>query len=175
MTDRLAAQTRPGETPPSPGRTGDPAPDPFRDPTGARNEKLRAIAAVFGEAMAARLGAGAPGPGQDAPDPARLAWQTNRLIRHLRDRVEDPGPAVEDRPAAPPPRAAREVPAARPGRRAIPLLVAGEDLGAEHPAVIAHILRGESQALRVSVLRALPGPVARAVIRRLRPAGPAGG
>ena len=132
------------------------------DHSTARAEKLRAIAAVFGDAMAARIGAGAaPGPAE-AADPERLAWQTNRLIRHLRDRV-DGGP--QEQPA--PDRAAPARPVTRP--RSLPVLVAGEDLAAEHPAVIAHILRGESQDIRVSVLRALPGHVSRAVIQRLRP------
>lgn len=133
------------------------------DRSTARAEKLRAIAAVFGDAMATRIGAGAaPGPAE-AGDPERLAWQTNRLIRHLRDRV-DGGAAEIPVPEQPAP-AKRLAPA-----RNLPVLVAGEDLAAEHPAVIAHILRGESQDIRVSVLRALPGHVSRAVIQRLRPA-----
>jgi hypothetical protein len=133
------------------------------DRSAARAEKLRAIAAVFGDAMAARIGAGAaPGPAE-AADPARLAWQTNRLIQHLRDRVDGAAPdGAAPAQAAPPERTAA-------GPR-LPVLAAGEDLAAEHPAVIAHILRGESQEIRVSVLRALPGHVSRAVIQRLRPA-----
>jgi flagellar motor switch protein FliG len=50
----------------------------------------------------------------------------------------------------------------------MPVLAAGEDLAAEHPAVIAYLLKSEDQQVRVSVLRALPGQVARAVMRRLR-------
>jgi hypothetical protein len=135
-------------------------PDPAATP---RQEKLQAIAAVFGEAVAARLA----GPRPDAPlapqatDPDRLAWQTNRLIRHLRDRVELGSPAPEARSPGPKPPASR-----RPGQ--LPALVPGEDLAAEHPAVIAHILRTEPQQVRVAVLRALPGTVARAVMQRLR-------
>lgn len=144
-------------------------PTPADPASDHRAEKLHAIAAIFGEAMAARIAAGS-GIGKGRPaDPDRLAWQTNRLIRHVRDRV-DPGPSVPARTDRPersglrtdhPPRVAR-----------LPVLVAGEDLAAEHPAVIAHLLKGEPQAIRVSVLRALPGHVSRAVIRRLRPAEP---
>ena len=147
-------------------------------PASARAEKLRAIAAVFGDAMAARIGAGTLPGGPVADDPDRLAWQTNRLIRHLRDRVETGAPLT------PPDRAAPAAPAAtRPDRQGtaprdaipprptrLPVLVDGEDLAAEHPAVIAHILRAEPQHIRVSVLRALPGTVARAVMQRLRTA-----
>ena len=89
-----------------------------------RAEKLQAIAAVFGEEVAARLGQvpdPAARPGADDPD--RLAWQTNRLIRHLRDRVAMPGaapPATDpppgDRPAPAPFRRSRANAAARRGR-----------------------------------------------------------
>jgi len=149
-----------------------------------RAEKLRAIAAVFGEATAARLGAGS-GPMQDeTPDDDRLAWQKNRLIRHLRDRIDAGDP--QDEPA----RQRRTDPesvmtgaagkgqartgmgrpatTARVGLSRLPGLIAGEDLAAEHPAVIARILADEPQQIRVSVLRALPGQVARAVMQRLR-------
>jgi len=137
----------------------------------ARDEKLRAIATVFGEAVANRISpaAAAHTPG---PDADRLAWQTNRLIRHLRDRTElDPtgrgalSTETHSTVPRPPPQPAPP----RPQQRApMPMLVAGEDLAAEHPAVIAHLLKGETQQVRVSVLRALPGQVARAVMRRLR-------
>ncbi len=140
-------------------------------PADARDEKLRAIAEVFGEAVAARIGAG-DFRGSAAPaDPDRLAWQTNRLIRHLRDRgdrgdniLPDAKPAVQPRPDAGAPSGGT----APKAQARVPVLVAGEDLAAEHPAVIAHVLKTESQQVRVSVLRALPGPVARAVMNRLR-------
>lgn len=174
--------------------------DPSRahpDPAQRRSEKLRAIAAVFGSDVAARIGGGgaahgaalaADRPDPDRPDPDRLAWQTNRLIRHLRDRVGevDPtgahaansgatGAASSDQ--APPAAATRPTArvAAQPGappvfRRTarMPTLAAGEDLAQEHPAVIAHVLRGEGQEIRVAVLRALPGTLARDVMRRLK-------
>lgn len=135
-------------------------------PEPSRDDKLRAIAAVFGEAMAARIGASVTPGAVDAADADRLAWQTNRLIRHLRDRVD--GPADSAARTRPTPTAARSSGTRISGTRGLPALAAGEDLAAEHPAVIAHILRGEAQHVRVSVLRALPGHVARAVIQRMR-------
>lgn len=163
-------------------------PDPARM-SPARADKLRAIAAVFGDAVAARIGATvAPDPAETV-DPDRLAWQTNRLIRHLRGRIEGPdtqpprpaarSTSLSDAPSSPlygPVPDAASGSASGPGTgaprrvgtRNLALLAAGEDLAAEHPAVIAHILRCEAQEVRVSVLRALPGHVSRAVIQRLR-------
>lgn len=146
--------------------------------TASRAEKLSAIAAVFGEATAARIGAGALPNGANPADADRLAWQTNRLIQHLRDRVETGGSPSQpkdklkdampggDRPALQ--GATERAPTPQGRKAALPVLVAGEDLAAEHPAVIARILQSEPQTVRVSVLRALPGHVSRAVMRRLR-------
>jgi hypothetical protein len=137
-------------------------------PTPTRSEKLQAIAAVFGTDMAARLGAAPDDVSRStgSADPDRLAWQTNRLIRHLRDRVG--GTAS----APPTPSGVRTGPAAAsaPFRRSdsMPTLAAGDDLAQEHPAVIAHLLRPEGQEVRVAVLRALPGHLARDVMRRLK-------
>jgi hypothetical protein len=131
-----------------------------------RAEKLQAIAAVFGEEVAARLGprpAPATDPGADDAD--RLAWQTNRLIRHLRDSVD--GPPAAPQPTSPP-AVATPAPAAFQRSRTMPSLAAGEDLAREHPAVIAHMLRPEGQDIRVAVLRALPGQLSREVMRRLK-------
>ncbi|PWK59817.1 hypothetical protein [Roseicyclus mahoneyensis] len=133
------------------------------DASATREDKLRAIAALFGEATAQRLGADRTLAAPGAPDADRLAWQTNRLIRHLRDRT-----GIADTPRNPTQPQARATIPPRPAGPRVPVLAAGEDLAAEHPAVIAHILRHETQAIRVSVLRALPGQVARAVMYRLR-------
>lgn len=151
-------------------------------PDVARDEKLRVIAHVFGDAVAARLRSATPAAVPASKDASQLAWQTNRLIRHLRDRASPPGAksktslpegAVKTAAQAHAPHSsqsnAREE-AVAPGRRPvhIPALAIGEDLAGEHPAVIAHVLRSEPQHVRVSVLRALPGNVSRAVMRRLR-------
>lgn len=147
---------------------------PFSPRTNAnpREEKLQAIAAVFGEAVAARLAMPRAAEALRRPvsppaDADRVAWQTNRLIQHLRARVvtdEAPQPPAPARPTA-------TLPGPVHRRREItklPPLMEGEDLAAEHPAVIAHMLRNAPQHMRVAVLRALPGQVARAVMRRLK-------
>jgi len=138
----------------------------------SREEKLQAIAAVFGDAVAARLAmprAAEPLRRPETPpaDADRVAWQTNRLIQHLRARVT----GDEAPPPVPPARPASATPGTAPRRREItklPTLMEGEDLAAEHPAVIAHMLRDAPQQMRVAVLRALPGQVARAVMRRMK-------
>src|SRR6056297_907021 len=154
-----------------------------RDTGGAasRQAKLDAIASIFGEAMASRLagtnGAVAPRGTSKADDDDRLSWQKNRLIQHLRHRVEEPlRPSVADTGAngvhASPEVVGQDAASNEPGAAIrlsrLPALTAEDDLSAEHPAVIAHILRRETQATRVSILRALPGQTARAVMQRLR-------
>ncbi|WP_439140587.1 hypothetical protein [Roseicyclus sp.] len=137
-----------------------------------REEKLKAIAAIFGDAVAARLGSShagdtTPRNATGAVDADRVAWQTNRLIQHLRQRTATPSGAPSN--AAPKrPSPASPPQSAKAGPRPLPPLMAGEDLAAEHPAVIAHMLRDAPQEMRVAVLRALPGHVARMVMRRLR-------
>lgn len=148
--------------------------DPLRPPPNhaKRAEKLQAIAAVFGESVAARLaGLDAAAAQQRVAskpvDADRVAWQTNRLIHHLRQRTAD----AALQPTATAPTSPAKTAAARTrstGPKPLPALMAGEDLAAEHPAVIAHMLRDAPQAMRVTVLRALPGHVARMVMGRLR-------
>lgn len=142
-------------------------------PASPREEKLKAIAAVFGEAVAHRLATSAPQTaprraGDAAIDADRVAWQTNRLIQHLRSRTTSASakahlPSPEPASLQAPPQHRRQTPR-------LPPLSAGEDLAGEHPAVIAHMLRDAPQELRVAVLRALPGQIARAVMRRLKAA-----
>lgn len=139
-----------------------------------RDEKLQAIAAVFGDAVAARLASphsAELGRKTEATptDAGRVAWQTNRLIQHMRTRVAAEGAL----PSASLPNATSAQKGATGQRRKVaklPTLAAGEDLSAEHPAVIAHLLRDAPQQMRVAILRALPGQLARAVMRRLKAA-----
>lgn len=137
-----------------------------------REEKLQAIAAVFGDAVAARLGSSHASEATHrnttgTVDADRLAWQTNRLIQHLRQRTATPQSGTAHalpKPASP----TTTPPTRKAGPKPLPPLMAGEDLAAEHPAVIAHMLRDAPQTVRVAVLRALPGHLARMVMRRLR-------
>jgi hypothetical protein len=105
------------------------------------------------------------------PDPERVAWQRNRLLARLRarsgagDRATPSGEDAHPSATAGPnrPRAAVVAAVAR---------IAAElprcELAAEHPAVVASALRGLDRAERVAALRALPGPLARQVLHRLR-------
>jgi hypothetical protein len=146
----------------------------------ARDEKLHAIAAMFGPDVAAQVG---PAPSRGATDPAvdpdRVAWHQNRLIRHLRDHAPKPGAVVRPKAAAIRPdhhdvaaTQTRPTPAVVPERApALQTLAHGAgagELAGEHPAIIAHILKSEPQSVRVSVLKQLPGQTARAVMQRLR-------
>lgn len=154
-------------------------------PRNPRDEKLQAIMAMLGPEVAARLLHPSKTPHEQSREPIdaeRVAWQQNRLIQHLRTRTPAPVPLAANEggyqgdsekesrnpkahnDAAPP-----CVPVQSPGPSAtLPVLTAADDLAAEHPAVIAQFLRHEPQMTRVSVLRVLPGPVARAVMKRLR-------
>lgn len=67
----------------------------------------------------------------------------------------------------PPPPAPRKIDRAALHRRLVDL-VTSDSLAREHPAVIAHLLWPQDSFARADVLRALPGPVARAVLRSLR-------
>ncbi|RMA43514.1 hypothetical protein [Rhodophyticola porphyridii] len=95
------------------------------------------------------------------------AWQRNRLIQRFRDRgllagEDADAPVRAHAPRIDPPSGA-------------PALVArladnldDATLMNEHPAVIAHLLKPQSTALRARVLRQLPGAQARAVMRVLK-------
>ncbi|MBO6603355.1 hypothetical protein [Rhodophyticola porphyridii] len=95
-------------------------------------------------------------------------WQRNRLIQRFRDRGLLAGEDADDAPVR------ARAPALDPPSGA-PALVArladnldDATLMNEHPAVIAHLLKPQSTALRARVLRQLPGAQARAVMRVLK-------
>lgn len=143
----------------------------------SRQEKLAAVAAVLGEGVAERLlkeaGVDLPPPEKrpSPGDPDKLAWQKNRLIRRLRATPDEAPPTAATKPPSTPPAAPEPQPKLEPVKRAFDLKEAAHDaasLSGEHPVVIAHILKSESQANRVAILRSLPGPTARSVMQRLR-------
>lgn len=125
-----------------------------------RQDKLDAIAAVFGPRVALQFGA----PQRDTPsevEAARVAWQKNRLIQHIRDRASA-------KPAADFP--ADQTPEKAANRVGVDLTLREHQtatVGEEHPAVLAHMLQDADQVTRVAVLRRLPGRVSRDVMRRL--------
>ncbi|PIV75003.1 MAG: hypothetical protein COW55_07250 [Rhodobacteraceae bacterium CG17_big_fil_post_rev_8_21_14_2_50_65_11] len=100
---------------------------------------------------AASVGAAADG----SADEGRLA-----LLKRLRDRGLLDAAAV---PPSPPPVAHAASLSAQIAEN-----LDGTALEREHPAVIAHVLRGQPRPVQLRVLRALPGSVARAVMRFLK-------
>lgn len=146
-----------------------PAPSSSPDPRDDRfARKARILLDLFGPSGVERLKqAGLPAdllhvPGappaeheaEGLPDDGRRA-----LLKRLRDHG-----LLEAETA---PRAADPV-----GTASLSALIAehldGNALAGEHPAVIAHVLRTRPRAVQLRVLRALPGSVARAVMRFLK-------
>ena len=148
---------------------------PSPGPSMRRAEKLSALETLLGADAMARLRRADDGfdPADtelSSADAERVAWQRNQLLERLHERWMKgrgaPGydtalPAPNARPASAP-----EI-ADSVGSR-IASAVDLPSLANEHPAVIVHILRQMERRDRVSALRALPGPIARAAIHRLR-------
>lgn len=143
----------------------------------SRQEKLSILSAILGpEAMAklhAEQNSGASSIVDRAVgvDPQRAEWHRNRLLERFRTRTEGSARANEPRPSQ------TEYASSTEGRTAVGSAGLEErisrigkpsDLAMEHPAIIAHILGRLSRADRVDALKTLPGPVARAVVRRIR-------
>lgn len=146
-----------------------PAPTPSHDPRDDRfARKARVLLDLFGPAGVERLKR-AGLPAELLPDsttaPAEPAAEgsadegRHALLKRLRERgLLDPDttPPVADRESIP----------------SLSAVIAehldGNALAAEHPAVIAHVLRDRPRTVQLRVLRALPGSVARAVMRFLK-------
>ncbi|MCR9068158.1 MAG: hypothetical protein NXH79_04870 [Rhodobacteraceae bacterium] len=131
-------------------------------------------------------------------DDQRLEWQKNRLIEHLRhsgamggaaqqDRISDPAEEGTGATGRMAPRSgmpgsmitkptASRVRASGPASPTAPAPLVGvlSRAGApgmlvhEHPAILARLLSEADQPTRVTVLRHLPGSLARDVMQRLR-------
>jgi hypothetical protein len=142
-----------------------------------RAEKLSALAALLGPDAMDRLRRQDDGFMPEGTVPLsstsqeRVAWQRNRLLERLRTRwPADPAPkgapsAKPDTTIAP---AKTETGESTNVDTRIASAVDMSHLADEHPAVIVRVLKTMGRKERVAVLRALPGPTARAAIRRLR-------
>ena len=154
-------------------------------------EKARALLSLLGRDRFEALrqsGLGAPEMEADGIKSAEtaddtLAWQRNRLIQRLRERgllACEPSPTeplsttvAKNDPCATPEglNITKEVDVIRSPagtESLVARLAANLDrstLANEHPAIIAHLLKSQNTALRAQVLRDLPGPRARAVMR----------
>ena len=144
------------------------------------------------EALPDADGPGADGPGaeeKDAQQPyargsRREAIPAGPAAADLIDRFRRGGLIEADPAGAAPPPEPAPVPRPAPPRPGLASRLAealgdGASLADEHPAVVAFLLRDQSAGLRARVLRALPGPGARRVMRHLRamsePSGPGPG
>ncbi|MBF9050968.1 hypothetical protein GTA62_09955 [Roseobacter sp. HKCCD9010] len=154
-------------------------------------EKARALLSLLGRDRFEALrqsGFGAPEMEADdvksaeAPDDT-LAWQRNRLIQRLRERgllggepslaeplsttatKIDPLATLETKNIT---KAVNEIRSPMGAESLVARLAANlnrSTIASEHPAVIAHLLKSQNTALRAQILRDLPGPHARAVMR----------
>lgn len=140
-----------------------------------RAEKLTALAALLGPETMERLRQQDPGFANgsvrvtDTSD-AQVARERDRLLDRLRARWPEAagdgqGRGVADAPVDRAPDGSG-MPAAVDTRIAAAVDMAR--LADEHPAVILHVLERMDRKTRVAALRALPGPIARAALRRLR-------
>lgn len=144
----------------------------------SRQEKLSILSAILGPETLAKLKAehpaeaSAPSTAATEPDPTRAEWHRNRLLERFRTNFSDQIAPEHVGNAAPEPVAVSPKPAQvdKPLGIEDRLNQVGtpQDLAMEHPAVIAHILCKMPRGERVHAMKALPGPVARAVLRRLR-------
>jgi len=154
------------------------------------------LSALLGPEALARLREGQPeasGRRADAPvaiDPARAAWHHNKLLERLREQgkvVPGSGPAAQqDGQTAARPRSADAAPASSvsgPARapstspnpttgRSLDMRLAAladvATLADEHPAIVTRLIRTLAREDRVAILKSLPGPLARMVVKRLR-------
>ncbi len=144
----------------------------------SREEKLSVLSAILGPEAFAKLGARHPveGTSQDAlaseGSTQRAEWHRNRLLERFRtqsqsDALSDVADKrVESDQAG---KARVIIPQARTTiDQQLSRLVSLSELSNEHPAVIARVVSRMPREDRVTTLKALPGPVARSVVKRLR-------
>ena len=124
-----------------------------------RAEKLSLLRGILGPEKMARLETAET---HDTPpvDPDRVAWHRNRLLERLRAQRDQPAPQPQPHVAPKP------APATMDAR--LTGLADLDRIGDEHPAVIARLLRSMEREDRAATLRALPGPLARSLVRRMR-------
>ncbi|MEM9317792.1 MAG: hypothetical protein AAGA70_02160 [Pseudomonadota bacterium] len=149
-----------------------------------RAGKAALLTELLGQEQMADLRRAGVISGQEAPalDPDAAAWHRNLLIERFRKSglLGRPSSKGETGAAAKPPqekaRPAMQQPGSRPkSTRKVTTLSSRlaayldpDRLADEHPAVLALILKSQPAGTRSEVLRGLPGPQARAVMRLMR-------
>lgn len=144
--------------------------------TTRKAEKLSALAALLGSDAMERLrakdtGFSVPDGAEVSANADRVAWQRNRLLARFRagDISRSTNAQETGQPAPYHATQSNEDPSSRVSVDSrISATLDLETLAQEHPAVITRVLRKVDREERVALLRAMPGPVARATIRRLR-------
>ncbi|GAB5448916.1 hypothetical protein [Gymnodinialimonas sp.] len=147
----------------------------------SRAEKLSLLSTMLGPDAMARLRDGQPdapteaGKSPSPVDAERAAWQRNRLLERLRHqgggKVPDVAQTREGRSTPPLEKPVDQRALAAENKHLDARLAKISDiatLGHEHPAIIARLVKGLPRDERVEALKALPGPVARSIVRRLR-------
>lgn len=159
--------------------------DPASPVPNSRAEKLSILSSLLGpEALKRVRSASVPseqddGSGQMEVDAERAAWHRNRLLERLRQRGEASGSEAEEQSRSDLPSAEQPHGASPSQRDAMSKVGVGLDarlarisgtdrLDQEHPAIVARLVRGLPRDERIATLKSLPGPLARAVVRRLR-------
>lgn len=149
----------------------------------SRAEKLSLLSTMLGpDAMArVREGTARSSPDltakQEEVEPGRAAWHRNRLLERLRQQVGDATASKTATSSGRLPSASKtpvtdtkQTIDARNLRLDARLAQISDtaNLGQEHPAIIARLIKALSRDERVDALKSLPGPVARSVVRRLK-------
>lgn len=163
--------------------------EPTSNARASRAEKLSLLSSMLGPDAMERVRKASATPTTDAhTDPVELdadraAWHRNRLLQRLRQQdgvkrdseTQEPAP-----PLAPARRDGTDLQEQSVPPRQAPIIAkAGLDarlrkisdpakLGQEHPAIIARLVKSLPRDARVEVLKSLPGPIARSIVRRLR-------
>ncbi|MEJ6390147.1 hypothetical protein [Gymnodinialimonas ulvae] len=144
----------------------------------SRQEKLSILSAILGPETLAKLKSEQPadGPASSSevtePDPSRAEWHRNRLLERFRLNAEENVPSKDESISDLAGEGVKPNPSQGTKRVTIEDRLSGlgmpSNLALEHPAVIAHLLCKMPRGDRVHAMKALPGPVARAVLRRIR-------
>lgn len=147
-----------------------------RQSSTSRQEKLSLLSAILGPEALAKLSSDETGTAAQTSkdkgqlDPKRAEWHRNRLMERFRLNSSETSTKVNSHSARVVGQKDARLTSPKPTGIDDRLNQIGmpKDLSQEHPAVIAHILSKLPRADRVVTLKSLPGPIARAVVRRIR-------
>lgn len=149
----------------------------------SRAEKMSILSTMLGPDVMARIrdaqvkGAKTELPDKVEVDSERAVWHRNKLLERLRrpsSGMTPPSPATAERqrpavaPSSRPDVASQQQPKNLHLDARLSKIADADALEHEHPAVVARLLKTLSREERVEVLKSLPGPMARSIVKRLR-------